>query len=120
MSTVYLLAKSNRKFCFNIGESTKNTRSFSAILNTLAASSFISIRELLPTFRERIKPVDGLLNIQNDSGKVVPIVETIKLVFLIGMSKYMLTFLVPKQLVTDAIVGCNYCEYYFNQSYSPN
>lgn len=96
----------------NFGESSKNTRRFSAVLKTGAGSSFIRLSEVPTSLKAWIKLLDGSVTIRNSSGKTFPIAETIYLVFQICTIQETVTFLVSNQLATEVILGCDYCENY--------
>lgn len=85
---------------------------FSAILDTLEGSSFIRFKELPTTLQDLIKPLEGSVSIRNASEKKVPIVGTTDLAVKIGPSQAKVTFLVVKQLATEAILGFAFCSYY--------
>lgn len=94
----------------NIGETSRNTRRFSAILETGAGSSFIQFNELTMPLQERIKTLDSSVKIRNESGKTVPIVGHIDMIAQIGTSQATVTFLVAKQFATEVIIRWDYCE----------
>lgn len=56
-------------------------------------------------------PLNGPVTIRIASGNIFSIIGTINLAVQIGTSQATVNFLVAKQLDTEVILGCDYCDY---------
>lgn len=97
-STFNIISKRNYKVYANVGEYSKISRCFSAILDIGVDSSFIRLSEPPMKMRNCIKPLYGDITIRCASAKTVPVVDTTELVFYLITSKATVNFLVAKQL----------------------
>lgn len=72
-----MIAKRNYKVYANIGIKTKSMRGFATVLDTGAASSFISLDALLHRLGGNIEPLGNDVTVGNASGKTVSLRRTI-------------------------------------------
>lgn len=75
--TVFILANCNYKSYRNIGQIVRSTKRFVVILETGARSRFLALREILEAMKAKSRKLDDIPDVQNASGKSVPIVGTI-------------------------------------------
>lgn len=107
--TIFVTSRRNYKVCPDVGASLKETQGYTAILNTVAGSSFIR-KSNLPLGAEIMITSPPSVSVKHELGKILSIDVQIRLKVKLGTKTELVKFYVAQRLSTVIIISSEFSD----------